>query len=121
MKSNTIPLIFIVFTFSFCNSPKQFSLRDNLSQNLNLLVNKLITIQDMDSNSVTMGALYCESCSDYHKRASETVNGLKLLRNAQPSHPHPHFSPDGKSILFSSDKSGIPAVYSVRVNLYEKD
>ncbi len=35
----------------------------------------------------------------------------------QPSHPHPHFSPDGKYILFGTDKSGNPQVYSVRINL----
>ncbi|MBU2491086.1 MAG: oligogalacturonate lyase family protein [Bacteroidetes bacterium] len=31
----------------------------------------------------------------------------------QPSHPHPHFSPDGKRILFSTDKSGVANVYSI--------
>jgi oligogalacturonide lyase len=35
----------------------------------------------------------------------------------QPSHPHPHFSPDGKYVLFSTDKSGKPQVYTARVNL----
>jgi oligogalacturonide lyase len=35
----------------------------------------------------------------------------------QPSHPHPHFSPDGKYILFSTDKSGKPQIYTVKVNL----
>jgi len=35
----------------------------------------------------------------------------------QPSHPHPQFSPDGKYILFSTDKSGTPNVYTVTVNL----
>ncbi len=35
----------------------------------------------------------------------------------QLSHPHPHFSPDGRYILFSTDKSGTPQVYTVRVNL----
>lgn len=34
----------------------------------------------------------------------------------QPSHPHPHFSPDGNKILFSTDKSGIPNVYSITLN-----
>jgi oligogalacturonide lyase len=35
----------------------------------------------------------------------------------QPSHPHPHFSPDGKYVLFSTDKTGTPCVYTVKVNL----
>jgi oligogalacturonide lyase len=35
----------------------------------------------------------------------------------QPSHPHPHFSPEGKYILFSTDRSGKPQVYTVKVNL----
>ena len=35
----------------------------------------------------------------------------------QPSHPHPHFSPDGRYILFATDKSGQPQVYTVKVNL----
>ncbi len=35
----------------------------------------------------------------------------------QASHPHPHFSPDGKYILFSTDRSGTPQVYTVTVNI----
>jgi oligogalacturonide lyase len=35
----------------------------------------------------------------------------------QPSHPHPHFSPDGKYILFSTDRSGTPEIYTVKVNI----
>jgi oligogalacturonide lyase len=35
----------------------------------------------------------------------------------QSSHPHPHFSPDGKYILFSTDRSGKPQVYTVRVDI----
>jgi hypothetical protein len=73
MKIRIIPLILIVFVLYSCNSPEQVSLRENLSQNLNLLVDKLVTIQDFDSTSATIGALYCESCSDYHTRASEAV------------------------------------------------
>lgn len=48
------------------------------------------------------------------------VNRELLFRHdsswkGQPSHPHPHFSPDGKRILFSTDKSGTPNVYSVNL------
>jgi oligogalacturonide lyase len=35
----------------------------------------------------------------------------------QPSHPHPHFSPDGRFVLFSTDTSGRPQVYTVKVNI----
>lgn len=37
----------------------------------------------------------------------------------QPSHPHPRFSPNGKYILFSTDKTGSPQVYTVKINLNE--
>jgi len=48
----------------------------------------------------------------------------KLFRHesswiGQPSHPHPHFSPDRKYVLFSTDKSGTPSVYTVKVNIKE--
>jgi oligogalacturonide lyase len=35
----------------------------------------------------------------------------------QQSHPHPQFSPDGKYVLFTTDKSGISNLYTVTVNL----
>ena len=35
----------------------------------------------------------------------------------QDSHPHPRFSPDGKYVLFSTDKSGAAQVYMVKVNI----
>jgi oligogalacturonide lyase len=35
----------------------------------------------------------------------------------QSSHPHPHFSPDGKYVLFSTDRTGKPQVYTVQVDL----
>jgi oligogalacturonide lyase len=37
--------------------------------------------------------------------------------DGQGSHPHPRFSPNGKYILFSTDRTGNPQVYSVKVNL----
>ncbi|MFZ4621507.1 MAG: hypothetical protein ACOYNS_13180 [Bacteroidota bacterium] len=37
--------------------------------------------------------------------------------NGQPSHPHSRFSPDGKYILFSTDRTGTPQVYTVRVDI----
>ncbi len=57
-----------------------------------------------------------------------TIDGEKISKTdvlfrhqssmeGQLSHPHPHFSPDGKYILFSTDRSGAPQVYSVTVNI----
>lgn len=37
--------------------------------------------------------------------------------DGQSSHPHPRFSPEGKYILFSTDKSGTPSIYSVKIDL----
>jgi oligogalacturonide lyase len=46
----------------------------------------------------------------------------KLFRHdsswkGQPSHPHPQFHPEGRMVMFSTDKSGVPQVYSVKLNL----
>ena len=38
----------------------------------------------------------------------------------QASHPHPHFSPDGRCVLFSTDKSGSAQVYTVRIGIGAK-
>jgi oligogalacturonide lyase len=38
----------------------------------------------------------------------------------QDSHPHPRFSPNGKYVLFSTDKTGQAQVYTVRINLGQK-
>jgi oligogalacturonide lyase len=35
--------------------------------------------------------------------------------NSQDSHPHPAFSPDGKTVVFTSDKDGMPAIYKVKI------
>lgn len=37
--------------------------------------------------------------------------------DGQGSHPHPRFSPNGTYILFSTDRTKIPQVYTVKVNL----
>ncbi len=52
------------------------------------------------------------------------VQVKKLFRHGsswdgQNSHPHPHFSPDGKYIIFSSDRTGVANVYTVKVNINE--
>lgn len=37
--------------------------------------------------------------------------------NEQKGHPHPHFSPDGKYVLFGTDRTGKGQVYTVRINI----
>jgi oligogalacturonide lyase len=57
-----------------------------------------------------------------------TIDGKKIMRTrvlyrhdsswgGQSTHPHPHFSPDGRYVLFTTDKSGSPQVYTVRVDI----
>ncbi len=45
-------------------------------------------------------------------------HGSSLI--GQGSHPHPRFSPNGKYVLFSTDKTGTPQVYTVRIDLNAK-
>jgi oligogalacturonide lyase len=39
----------------------------------------------------------------------------KPYRNTQDAHPHPAFSPDGKKIVFTSDRDGLPGIYMIQV------
>jgi TonB family protein len=53
---------------------------------------------------------------------NKVLKELKLFRHdstweGQAGHPHPHFSPDGKYVVFGTDKSGSPQVYTVKINL----
>jgi oligogalacturonide lyase len=54
---------------------------------------------------------------------NDAIAGKEILfkhdssMEGQSSHPHPHFSPDGKYILFSTDRSGTPQVYTVQVDI----
>lgn len=58
----------------------------------------------------------------FERDEKEIVNTTKLFKHqsswsGRSSHPHARFSPDGKYILFTTDKSGSPQVYTVRINL----
>lgn len=46
-----------------------------------------------------------------HKIAKHGSSWLVLDGDRQVTHPHPSFTPDEKSVLFSSDKDGKPALY----------
>ena len=37
----------------------------------------------------------------------------KSYGNTQDAHPHPAFSPDGKKIVFTSDRDGLPGIYMI--------
>jgi oligogalacturonide lyase len=56
-------------------------------------------------------------------RGEDTIAEKKILFRhgsslvGQGSHPHPRFSPNGKYVLFSTDKSGTAQVYTVRIDL----
>lgn len=60
------------------------------------------------------------------KRGEEKIDEVKILfrHNStlieQDSHPHPRISPNGKYVLFSSDRTGQPQVYTVKINLDKK-
>jgi oligogalacturonide lyase len=85
-----------------------------------------------------VGAAHSQMYSDEKHWVSDLYNGSNLVLftlsenkitetkvlfrhdstwGEQPTHPHPHFSPDGKFILFSTDKTGTPQVYTVKINL----
>lgn len=49
------------------------------------------------------------------KETKILFHGSSML--GQDSHPHPRFSTNGNYVLFSTDKSGIAQVYTVKTNL----
>lgn len=59
------------------------------------------------------------------KRGDNRIENVEILFHhnstllEQDSHPHPCFSPNGKYVIFSSDRTGIPQVYTVQIDLTE--
>jgi oligogalacturonide lyase len=52
----------------------------------------------------------------------EAVRTEKLFRHdsswqGQPSHPHPRVSHDGRWLVFGTDRTGVPQVYTIELNL----
>jgi oligogalacturonide lyase len=58
-------------------------------------------------------------------RGEDRIEETKVLFHhnstmvGQNSHPHPRFSPNGKYILFTTDRTGTAQVYTVRIKLNE--
>jgi oligogalacturonide lyase len=58
----------------------------------------------------------------FERGEGTTLKSTVLFRHAsswegQSSHPHPRFSPNGRYVLFSTDRTGQAQVYTVRANL----
>lgn len=54
---------------------------------------------------------------DVKKRKEEKLcfhgSSFKSYGDGQDCHPHPAFSPDGKTVIFTSDMDGKPCIYKV--------
>ena len=61
---------------------------------------------DLRTHAETLVCMHNSSMKPY-------VNERTGKPNTQEAHPHPCFSPDGKKIVFTSDRHGEPAVYVV--------
>jgi len=74
MKNAIIVLQISFLLFVSCSEePSRISLKDECTKNMFYLVDTLIELQELNETSKNYGAIYCESCSDYHTRASEAV------------------------------------------------
>lgn len=73
MKSYIKLLFFFIFLVAYGQEKESVSLKNECLSGLFTLTDTLIGIQDLDKNSTSYGALYCNACSDYHTRASEAV------------------------------------------------
>jgi hypothetical protein len=75
--SKKILLLYIILSCailqSFAQNKDLFSLKDECTKNLYTLADDLINLQNHDETSSDYGALYCQACSCYHTRASESV------------------------------------------------
>lgn len=49
------------------------------------------------------------------KRLCYHGSSWKGYGTSQDSHPHPAFSPDGKAVVYTSDKDGLPCVYLAEI------
>lgn len=51
-----------------------------------------------------------------YQRLVAHKSSFKTYGHSQDTHPHPTFTPDNKSIVFTSDFEGLPAIYLVDIN-----
>lgn len=65
-------LILILIAGSY-KEQKLFSLKKECAENLFILCEDLINLQNSNQEETSFGALYCEACSNYHTRASESI------------------------------------------------
>lgn len=77
-KKYILPILFFYFLISLTAkgilyAGNKISLRESFKSSLIILVDDLLKIQNTDKKSSNYGAFYCESCKDYHTRASEAV------------------------------------------------
>lgn len=60
------------------HSNEQLSLKESLKKNLLILADDLIKLQVLKTSDSNYGAFWCESCKDFHTRASEAVLPLTV-------------------------------------------
>lgn len=82
-KNYILTILFFYFLISLTaegilNAGNKISLRESFKSSLIILVDDLLKIQNTDKKSINYGAFYCESCKDYHTRASEAVLPLTV-------------------------------------------
>jgi hypothetical protein len=73
---NNYRLFFVIILSSLIISwsgKEEISLKEKFTENLYVLVDKLISIQNHDSVCDHFGAIYCQACSNFHSRAAEAV------------------------------------------------
>ena len=73
MKNIIGILFFFIFLTGCKNEKKVVSLKEECIKNLYTLTDTIISLQQHDHDSKDYGAIYCETCKDYHTRASEAV------------------------------------------------
>lgn len=73
-------LALINFTMpgTFLYAQGNVSLKERFKTNLLILADDLLRIQNLDTTKNDFGAFYCESCKDFHSRASEAVLPLAV-------------------------------------------
>ncbi|MFZ4621508.1 MAG: hypothetical protein ACOYNS_13185 [Bacteroidota bacterium] len=75
-------------------------------------------IVDMFDNDEKLLALFKRGETTMEERTVLFRHGSGMI--GQNSHPHPRFSTDGTYVLFSTDRTGTPQVYTVKIDLNKK-